>query len=736
MAQAKRKEALCLLILLVLWVLFFWRYLTPIEMDRLAFPQGDFTNRYTYRAFAYRELIAGRFPLWMPCVLGGYPLQADPQSALFYPPALLNYLVVWAMGFPRLPLRALEVEAMLHVLAASLFTYAFLRKEVGEHVPALVGSLAFAYGGYLTGYPLLQIAVLEGGIWLPLALLGARGLAKSGKGRYFLLTALAVAASVLAGNPQTYTYVIYTTLGYYAWLAWRGRLRPRTAALRMGLALGAGLALCAVQLLPSLEYARLSTRARIPFEEAGTGFPPEDVLQLALTGLVSHWQPLYVGLFPLVLAWLAVTLGRREERIFWLGLALTGLVLSLGKNAFGFELAYLVVPGYRLFRCQERHAFLVSFALAMLAGHGSRVFLHPLGKRARAVVKGTARWLGWGLPLVFLLLGVATYLHRLGIDPSDSGELPRRLGILFMALAGCTALLQLRLHNPRSLKSLAFLTLALVVFDLFSLNRHLDWARPYEPFPLTPLLRPMVEEKGPFRIQDDYRLPGQTACMHGLDDVGGIVPIKPAHYAEFLDRAPEDVRWKLLGVRYVVTWRKHLFTREGKPAKARLVYQEGEGEEATYLHRLEGELRWAFVVRELHVARNKDELYSLLASPDFDPWQTAVVEESVPLESVAVSGEDEVSLVERSSQRVVLRVKLGSPGLLVVSEAYYPGWRAYVNGKRTRLYRADGVLRAVLLPAGEAEVEFRYEPLSLRLGALISLLALLSLPFLGRLKLR
>ena len=65
--KIKRRDLLAVLILLLLWGFFSWRYLTPNKADRVAFPEGDFGHHYyVYRAFAYRELAAGRFPLWLP----------------------------------------------------------------------------------------------------------------------------------------------------------------------------------------------------------------------------------------------------------------------------------------------------------------------------------------------------------------------------------------------------------------------------------------------------------------------------------------------------------------------------------------------------------------------------------------------------------------------------------------------------------------------------------------------
>ena len=66
-----------------------------------------------------------------------------------------------------------------------------------------------------------------------------------------------------------------------------------------------------------------------------------------------------------------------------------------------------------------------------------------------------------------------------------------------------------------------------------------------------------------------------------------------------------------------------------------------------------------------------------------------------------------------------------TPGVLVLSEVFYPAWKAYVDGEERPILRADGTLRAVALSEGPHVVEFRYRSTQLAMGGLISLLALL-----------
>jgi hypothetical protein len=726
--KVDRRDWLVVLILILLWGLFSWRFLTPNEADRVAFPEGDFSHYYyVYRVFAYRELVAGRFPLWMDCVFAGYPFQADPQSALFYPPTMLNFGFHRLMGWEHFPLTALQTEALLHLLLASLLTYAFLRAEVRHRLAALLGAVTFAYGGYLTSYPPLQIAILEGAVWLPLALWGARGLARDPARRHYLAMVAALTLSVLAGSPQTYVHVGYVTLAHYAYRAWQERTPWRPALGRLVLAGALVVGLCAVQLLPTFQYTPLSTRAAISFDESASGFPLRDIVQLLVPGIVSLWQPLYVGVWPLIVAlWVALS-GLRRDRAFWIGLGVVALILSFGKHLFGFDLAYLLAPSYKLFRSQERHAFLFSFALSVLAAHGAGLLLAPLGRAPRRSLHNVSRLAAWSLPVVFLLLLLVVILSSAGVGDFTRHPFAERLGSLLLFLAATAILLCGRWRLPRQRLAIGGLALALVVVDLFTVNRPVNFSTPREPFPYQPALDPALADDAPFfRIQDDWRLPGHTACMKGLEEIYGMTPIKLARYQEFIERVPEEVRWPLLGVRYLVTWRGGLERPDGTPIPAEGLYAQGEPPDVTYVYRLVDEPHFVWVVHTVWTAQDdEDKLYALLAAPDFDPSRIAVVQGSLPPVSPATGDAEPVTVIEWTPTRARLRARLSSPGLLVLSLTYYSGWEATVNGEPAALLIVDGLLPAVVLPAGDADVTFRYRPVAFYVGLGVSAMTLL-----------
>ena len=160
----------------------------------------------------------------------------------------------------------------------------------------------------------------------------------------------------------------------------------------------------------------------------------------------------------------------------------------------------------------------------------------------------------------------------------------------------------------------------------------------------------------------------------------------------------------------------------------------------------------AYLALEAAVVPDDTAATALLKSPQFDPRRTAILDadppSGIPRATVppppaplaapgarSLSGDGRVSTTEAGRCDLVswnlntLRLKTAAkaPAILVLSEGWYPGWRATVDGKDAPLYRAQVTLRAVAVPAGEHEVVFRFQPRSLRVGGLITGASLLAL---------
>ena len=713
-------------ILLFLCLLFFWRVLTPDPLDRRWFASGDFTDQfYAFRYFMAEELWSGRLPLWNPFTFSGSPFLADIQSAVYYP---IGLLVILFAGKGGLPLIAVELEVIVHFFLASLFVYLFVKHLTRNRLAGLVSGIVYAYGSYLTSYPKLQMAILEGQTWVPLALLAVHLAGEEeGRGRtrrstaWLVLAGLALGLSALAGHAQTFLLATYTVLGYWVftlfplWRAVKGRGKARLAAMALILPLIA-LGLAAAQLIPSLEYMQLSTRAEIGYNRAGGGFLFSDLLALVLPGL----RVIYVGILPLILAALALVLKRRRETVFWGLLALLSLLLSLGRSTVLYTLFYVLAPGFNLFQGQERAMQVFSLAVAILAGFGTAILDSPMDRAVKHRYAAFYRVLLWGNVGAAILVMFA-YWGTLFSQP-DSGQVNDLLerSVLLVLLLGLSTLV-LYLRAGRKLRNwrLGLLIVPIIVFDLFSLNMDQDLQRDRarDRFLVTPVIEFLQKQPPPFRVWHEQLLPGNYGTVWRLEDTGGISPLRLERYQAFLNALPgERARW-LLNVNYVLSW-EHILP-DGE-----LVDEYSDPEEDIYFYQVSEPGLPAYLVYAAEVEADDAVVLQRLASSDFDPRQKVLLAEDPGL-GLAGDGAGMVRIVERTSNRLVLEVDTDVDGILVLSEIDYPGWQATVDGHDTPILRANTILRAIPIQAGVHQVEMVFRPRTVLAGFALSVLTLM-----------
>ncbi len=150
------------------------------------------------------------------------------------------------------------------------------------------------------------------------------------------------------------------------------------------------------------------------------------------------------------------------------------------------------------------------------------------------------------------------------------------------------------------------------------------------------------------------------------------------------------------------------------------------------IYRLEGALPRAFVVNAQHVVGGDQAALDAIADTSFDARDVAITERPLAglpraAGSTAGGSANAARIVRYDPERVVIRARSSGPGLLILSDNDYPGWRATVDGQPADIERVDYLFRGVPLGAGEHTVEFRYEPLSWRIGWIVSIVALVLL---------
>ncbi len=723
-----RRDLLAIALLVGLVLLFFWRIITPKLDDRAAFPPGDFTDQFwAFRMVEARAFAQGRLPLWSENYNSGHPFLADVQSAIYYSIGLLFTLGVTILRGPNFTLFDLELEALVHFMLAAAFTYLLARRLIGSRSAALVSAITFGFGGYLTSYPPQQLAILETAAWLPLALLFL-DLAVERGGRYHVAAGLVLGVAILAGHPQTVLFVFYAATIFYAWRvvsrvpgsavttnpeasssAWR-RLLAAAPGFAGAVAIAGGVS--AAQWMPTLEYQTVSTRAAITWAEAARGFPTIDPLQMILPGFTAAFQsPLYIGILPLWLAGFSLFVNRSRDKIFWAGLALGSLLVAFGFYVFAYAVLYLVAPGFGIFRDQERLAFIVSFALALLAGYGMRDLIRPKldARRARRAWALLPAGVVISVMMLFVFYSAATVKSS-----SRLSFLLDRSGLMVMLFVLASLLALARVTRRLTAPAFVALAVALIAFDLFSIDTAAYNADPAPRYPVTPLVAAVQKDPGLFRVADEGTLPGHFGIAYGLEEIGGISPLRVAHYDALLD-LPVEKLWPLLGVRYVFT---------GRPgfSNAEVLMADGD----TRLLRIGNALPRAWLVGEARPGADDQTVLTAMQADSFNPQAVAFVAESLPFPIVPSPSYTPVRFESKEPERIVLTADAPADSLLVMSEVFAPGWRATVDGAPAPILRADVALRAVALRAGAHRIEMVYDPWSVKIGIGLTLVTLLA----------
>ncbi len=770
MTANRRKliDPLLLLLLTLLPMLFFWRLITPNPADQMAITAGDFTEQYfPLRAFAAQEWVNSRLPLWNPYLYGGQPALADIQSGALYPPHVIQALLL-GWGGPLLggaggfPLKALEWQVIFHFSLAATGTFLFAQHLLRAggfstrpvRLGATIASLVFTYSGYLTGFPVQQLTILQVSAWLPWVLWGISvairqlsdpAAAAPDKQRLarslsaIVLAALAFALAVLAGHPQTVMYIFYLSLAYTLLLAfwlWRRQVSFVVYALIAWLTVVVlGAALGAAQLAPTLEFISASVRADLSYPAVSAGLPLVELVSMLYPGFFGG-SPEYVGIAPLALIGLALAIGWAQvgrhhfavaQTFFWAGAGLVSLLLAFGNNLFWYPLFYLFAPGFGAVRQQERAFLVFSFSAAILAGLGAALLASALPRASRRAAGRFERGLRRLAVVALFVTGLFIYGSAAATARGD--EVNLFYGVLWHHLFGLLILggllLLLALRPRRWLRrDWAMLLLAVwVAYNLFTVNWRFNLASPadvpaFAPNGVVQFLQAQVDPEGAAigRIASGGLLPGgnSAASVYNLEDLTGNTPLQLQRVADFMAQMPSWRLWQLMNVRYVLAERDI-----GDPGLRPVFEADG-----MRVFEMADPFERAWLVGRVEVIPTDAEATAQLASDEFDLRRAAVVAQPLPV-NLDPEAAGAVAVKKIGPTHVQVSVNTLGDQLLVLSQIYYPGWRVALDGLPAQLLRVNVVQQGVVVPAGNHTLDFVFWPDSFAIGLAVSVVALL-----------
>jgi hypothetical protein len=635
-----------------------------------------------------RSLASGQGTAWLNGIYGGFPALAGGAGA--DPLTLL-----WFSWFR--PTVALDLFVLSALLLIAGGTYRAARALGASRLGAVLAGAVFVQSGVVVSQ-LRHLGILAALAWFPWALWAlVRALGRHDPSnwrptvRRLSLFALFFALQWLTGFPQI-PYACALAYGVVALVMTRS-VKLLGAAL---LACAAATAIAAVQLLPQLELASLSDRARgvsaafavrIAYDVRNawqflSPYANGDVANRTYRGTGVFWEDFgYVGIGTLLLAFVAF---RRRDRTRWLllGIAAGAFLLVLGPATPVFGLAFRFVPGMSTFRLPTRFLFLVDFSLALLAGLGLARFRPAIAAALIALVAFDVAWHN---------------SRQNAVDAASNWSPPPATVELFDESAPFRTFTPAwaRLHKDAYIRAKG-------------------WSGDLTPYhEMRAFLQPDSNVLFGVETGDGYAGIAPKWCVDVWGDHNrpGLLPYLYHPENDRLVFTPAFFR--VLGmenVRYLIT---------AQPIGEQGVRPVGSAGPA-HVYEVEAWLPRARLVPHRTVLDDRSALQRMAAA-DFDPRSEVLLDRSL---DGAGGGTGTAAIAERRNDRVTVETVAAGPSTLVLADTWYPGWEATVDGAPAVIARANVSQRAVAVPDGRHVVKFVFRSARVRVGTWITLAGL------------
>lgn len=729
----------------------------PMLGGQFLLGDDQYVAGYSFRLYGadmFRR--TGNIPQWNPYIFGGLPFIAAMHGDIFYPTAWLRWF---------LPMdTAMNLGFAIHLVLAGFAMYLLLRALRVEWMAAMVGGLAYELTGIVAS---LVNPGHDGKLFVSaLAPLAFLALLRAIRGRSpagYALFALIVGLCILSPQTQMAYYLLVACGLWTIYLAYLDPERPQgtRAPIALGLALvavGLGVAVAAIQVLPFLAY--------VPFSPRGEGgpsggweyaisysMPPEELLTTVLPQfngvLDKYWgrsffklHTEYLGAAVVALAALGIGDRSRSRLIRGLGvIAILFLLVALGGYTPFYRLWYEVMPMMKKVRAPGMAFYLVALPMAMYAGFGAeRLLKRQVSLRSLVVpvsILGGLSLLG----LLGVLESIATAFVSEQQAPKLAANAPDiRVGALRLVLMVAIAagvFWGIWAGKLRGYAAGAALG-AVVVADLWSVDRHFFDFRPpaTELFADDPITSRLRQEPKPFRVLDAGVYPGSVLMAYGIPNVLGYHGVEVRFYDDLLGGKNE---WRnlgnpnlhdLLAVRYLILPDSQAVPGF-HPLSARTVTSHGS---AGILLRRDTLPEYVRIVSSA-AKLPEDQVVPTVIDPRFPLNDVVLFADTASVSPEPIQGgapdttgvRATLTRWQPGSMRIALEGSDRRPRYLLVSETWYQDWHAQVDGKPAPVHRGNHALMAVVIPPGAREVALDFDSPEYARGKVISLLALLAI---------
>ena len=701
---------------------------------------------------ALEQIRAGIPPLWNPYVGNGAPLLATLMHAPFYPLKLLYYgLPFWS---------AIDVVWLLRLWLSGLGAYVLARRlGISRHGARVASIVYMMSSSQLIAFSMPIANVTAMFPWI-LAVVEKLLIEPTQTKKWMGVAGLLIGAQFLGGWPESSIYIATATALYVCVRAIQISRAPQQIVwtiIQVGIAGVLGLGIAAIQLLPLLAawdeifsvHIDPGTMKLVPLAQiAALGVP----LFIGVPGktwlvddLVAPQTMLFVSSTAIVLAFVAIFQTRRTSPLVAIGI-MTGAMLWLIFGLPGASFMFRFTPlGMALI---EWGVFVVATGVAISAGAGLDAFVHQQLSIRKLLVAA-------GIWLAVLSICFAYNLPEVANRPQPLALIKDRITTtwtIFFILQNSIALVSTLAvcliawwhsrakRDVRLASNLFFLLIAgQLWYNGFALNN----TAPQFSYPSTPGIDFLKTDPTLFRISSVQRpetnwttapLVVQTASMFGLYDARNHDAIMPRYFLEFNSIAESGIislpshlaslfglsnitakRFlDLTNVKYLLDFPSKDFPDDAVTTQLLQAGWQLVWDQDMRIYRNPTVLPRAFIVHQAWSVQPGQSV-TRLADPSFDPRRVAVIAGRVP---DLPGGETTVvpTITRYEPLNVEIQVTLDKPGMLVLSDTYFPDWRATVDGLAAQIYRANHNFRAVYLTAGAHAITLWYDQTIFMLG--------------------
>jgi len=765
----RTKDLLALGLLISFVIIFLWKIIT---MDWIFF-QGDIMFIfYPIKLFYSEALKDGNFPLWLPEIQCGFPIFAVGNQGFLYP---LNLILFFF--FPTYI--AFNLNYIIHLILAGVFTYSFAKTIGLSPTPALISAIIFMFSGFSIEH-LEHMDILNSFIWLPLNLIFIEKILREDKKTYLyiILAGIFIGIQILSGHQQIIFYsLLYLGLYFLFGIFIHQPKKIFKFLFIFILIMIIGFGISAIQTIPTYELLSLSNRGGgISLESANVGnFPPQNFITFIFPYFLGdrniYWGKwcfvegcIYLGLMPLILLLFSFFFKKNKYIYFFSLLSLFSGILMVGSYTPLFTILWHL-PIFNSIRAPARFGYLLTFSISILVGFG---FSYLVSQRINK--KLCLRILYISLTLVLTGIVLLNIIGLRELLPKDFPDkrieyIQEDIYIFSVFITLSLIILILWLKQKISLLAFKFLVIFLILLDLFIFGIK-GLPQPIKTSKLPSVLIPPTarflrhKEDNVYRIMSVYPgkikiiskekdpvdtwrkllSPNFNICSH-IQDITMVVGLVWVRYWEKVINilrqgtpyclSQEEVipvmikniqLLNLLNIKYI------LFTLDIGDDRFSTIFDDN----GVKIIENKQVLPRAFVVHNFKVIKQKETMLREMNSKEFNPRKYVLLEEDIQgaksKEQGAKSKNQSIpKIIKYKNEEIIIHCSMKDNGFLVLSDLYYPGWQVYVDGKKEKLSRAYHFIRAVYLDKGNHLVKFKYEPLSFKIGFYITIFTILCL---------